>query len=1013
MRYIVAALLAASTAACHAQPAAPRAAQPGPASQAFHQPSPLPGLFHDGPLFTRADGQPSTYDANVPTPASVLGYEPTNRAAAHAEIERYFKALDGQGPDGAARARLFTHAKTWEGRALYHLVITSPANLARLDDIQKDIQRLYDQRNTSRADADRIEKNIPAVAWMAYSIHGDETSGADAAVQVAHHLVASTDPDIARMLDNLVVVIDPMMNPDGRDRFLKMLAEHRAASPNVDDQSLLHGGYWPAGRTNHYGFDLNRDWIFATQPESRGRLDAVKKWRPQLFVDAHEMWSQDTFLFSPPREPNNPFHTARIKSRLELFAANKAKAFDAKGWRYYTGEWNEGWYPGYSDAWAAFSGAIPILYEQARYAEDAVRVQSGALAPYREAVHKQAAASMADLRTLSDNRADILKEYAAERRDAISDKGPLADRAWIIPLDADPATRNTDRIARFLDWADLEGIEVGLTTAPARLKNAADSFGREPANEPVPAGALVIPARQPAAYLVAALFQRDPRMSDDYLREERREILRDGSSRLYDITAWSIPHLFGLPAIETDAATLTGAYTLARARDVLASLTPPNADTPPPAASALGWSIPGGSDTSVSAAARLMERGVRVRLSTKQRTRQEDALVSAKLFVLHADNPQISGNLPAILVEVCAPLGLTPSPIESGFAPGAEMPDLGSEHFPLLTAPRIAILSRGRVSPNAMGEVWMFIDQRLGVRASLLDIANASFADLRRYNVIIAPSAGGGDLRTASGALKMWVQAGGTLIAIGSSANALTSSEDNAGLSSVRSLENALADLDEYEQVILREFAGRERDVEIAGLFDSHVGTSVEYPWTDAPDRPSKEERKRRDDWHSAFMPQGAVLAARCDDRHWLTLGCPSEMPVLYTGELVLMAKSPAQAAIRFGVFEPAPASAGEEGAKEAKEGEETKKPKAKRAGWSALPPGQQLRLRLAGLLWPEASQRLANSAFVTRESHGSGQIILFASDPLFRAATLGTARVFTNAVVYGPGLGAREPIVP
>lgn len=1015
MRHLAACVLIASTAACHAQPTPRAATPPGPSHHSPHTPSPLPGLVYDAPLFTRADGQPSTYDADVPTIQAVLGFDPANRAASHTEIERVVKALDGQGPARRARARLFTHGQTWEGRTMYHLVITSPENLARLDNIQTDIARLYDQRNTSRADADRIEASIPAVAWMAYSIHGDETSGSDAAIQVAYHLVASTNPDVEELLKNLVVVIDPMMNPDGRDRFLKMLAEHRAASPNVDDQSLLHSGYWPAGRTNHYHFDLNRDWIFATQPETRGRLDAVKKWRPQLFVDAHEMWSQDTFLFSPPREPNNPYHTQRIKTRLEQFAANKARAFDAQGWRYYTGEWNEGWYPGYSDAWAAFSGAIPILYEQARYAEDAVRLQSGALAPYREAVHKQAIASLADLRTLSANRADILKEYAAERRVAISDQAPLADRAWVIPIEPDHARRNTDRVTRFLDWAEREGIEVGVTTKPVRLTSAIDSLGRTVPDdaEPTPTGALVIPARQPAAHLVATLFQHDIRMSDEYLREERREILRDGQSRLYDITAWSIPHLFGLPAIEADAGPLQDSYTLTPARDALVKLTPPPADTAL-AASALGWSIPGASDASLSAAARLMEQGVQLRISTKQRTRQGEALLSGELFVLPSDNPRFSGSLPRVITEVCAPLGLTPSPVTTGFAPGAEMPDFGSEHYPLLTAPRVAILSRGRVGANNMGETWFFIDQRLGLRATLLNSENLRGADLRRYNIIVAPGSWGGDLRAASETLKTWIAAGGTLIAIGSSAEALTSRDDNAGLSSVRTLENALSDLDPYEQTILREFVGREQDVGIDGLFDEHVTKTINYPWADAPDRPSKEERKRRDDWHASFMPQGAVLAARADDRHWLTLGCPAEFPILFTGDTVLMAKSPAHAAIRFGLFEPSPEPAEKD---EAPKSDDEKKPDAKpkhsRAGWSMLPPGQQLRLRLSGLLWPEAAHRLANSAYVTRESHGNGQIILFASDPVFRAATLGTARVFMNAVVYGPGLGAREPIVP
>lgn len=304
-----------------------------------------------------------------------------------------------------------------------------------------------------------------------------------------------------------------------------------------------------------------------------------------------------------------------------------------------------------------------------------------------------------------------------------------------------------------------------------------------------------------------------------------------------------------------------------------------------------------------------------------------------------------------------------------------------------------------------MGEAWFFIDHRLGLRATLLDSDSLRSSDLRRYNVIIAPPMWGGDLRSASESLKTWVSAGGTLIAIGSAARAMTSSEDSSGLSGARTLENSLGDLDAYEQAILREFVGRSAEVDFDALFGEHVPDALTYPWKDAPDRPSKEERKRRDDWNSEFMPSGVILAARADDRHWLTIGCPDEFPVLYTGGTILMSKPPVETAVRFGVFEEAPPAD--------EEATEEKAKKPARAGWAMLPEGQRLRLRLAGLLWPEASHRIANSAVVTRESVGSGQVILFSTDPVFRAATLGQARLFLNAVVYGPGLGTREPIIP
>ena len=185
-----------------------------------------------------------------------------------------------------------------------------------------------------------------------------------------YHLLAAQDGKVQKLLEDLVIIVDPLMNPDGRGRFTKMLAEHRGASVNIDDQALLHTGYWPQGRGNHYLFDLNRDWILGVHPESRGRLREFAKWNPQLFVDAHGMGPQATHLFSPPREPINPNMPKGKEQWGERFASDQAGAFDKWKLSYYSGEWHEEWYPGYSDSFASYRGAIGILYEQARIAHE-------------------------------------------------------------------------------------------------------------------------------------------------------------------------------------------------------------------------------------------------------------------------------------------------------------------------------------------------------------------------------------------------------------------------------------------------------------------------------------------------------------------------------------------------------------------------------------------------------------------------------------------------------------------
>jgi hypothetical protein len=181
---------------------------------------------------------------------------------------------------------------------------------------------------------------------MAYSIHGNETSGADAALGLVYHLIATKDKDILNMLDNMIIIIDPLMNPDGRARFAKNLEQYRGTAPNYDDQSLLHTGDWPYGRTNHYYFDLNRDWLYLTQPETQGRVALINQWRPQILVDGHEMGSQDTFMTGPPREPINKNIDKNLIKWGNVFAQDQASAFDENNWRFYTGEWHEDLYPG-------------------------------------------------------------------------------------------------------------------------------------------------------------------------------------------------------------------------------------------------------------------------------------------------------------------------------------------------------------------------------------------------------------------------------------------------------------------------------------------------------------------------------------------------------------------------------------------------------------------------------------------------------------------------------------------
>jgi hypothetical protein len=931
------------------------------------------------------------YDASVPTPESLLGSPIGQETASLAEIQRCLEAWDEASP----RTRLVEYARSHEDRPLHYMIVTSPENLERIEEVQRAQARLADPRGLGDEEAERILESQPAVAWLAYSIHGNETSGADAALAVLYHLTASKDSDVRKLLEEVVVFVDPVMNPDGRHRYLNQKTEDRGTLPNVDDQSLLHTGYWPSGRMNHYLFDMNRDWILAVHPETRGRIRAAGAWHPLLFVDAHEMGSQDTYLFSPPREPVNPHFPPGTDEWMARFAREQAAAFDRMGWLYYTGEWNEGWYPGYSNSWAGFRGAVGILYEQARVGEDAVRRTHGELLTYRQSVHHQVVSSMANIESVRSHSADLKRRFLDGRRAAVSERGPYASRTFAVH-----PTGNGARLRAFVDLMQIHGFELYTLEEEFVAPEATDQLGRVIRRRSFREGTILIPNRQPEAHLLAAMLEFDPRIPSSALARERKELLRTGDTRIYDITAWNISMLYGLEAYTLPQGLPEGAVPYTPSH-------PGGAERPDERETFVGYVIDGLDDNSVAAAARLMERGVEVRVANRSFLFDTEVYAPGSVVVTASDNARFEGDLFEAVAETAAELALGVTPVKSGLGEG-ELPDLGGQHFRRLEPPRVALLGRGGIHPYDFGAIWYTLDHRLGIRHTHLNEGTARFNDLRRYNVLVLPDRWFGEQSSESmDAIKSWVRAGGTLIAIGRSAAAIAREEP--GLSQVRQLPDVLDKLDAYELAILREWMARNGEMpETAAIWSHATRPGLEVPWAgEEGKRPAKEELERRDRWQRIFMPQGAILAGRIDKKNWLTFGAEEYVPVLFAGHPVLMSLNGVDTAVRLGYLMAAEGSRGSAGP------ESAESPAPPRVGWAALPEGYELRLRMSGLLWPEAADRLANAAYLTRESLGRGQVILFASPPAFRGSTMGTARMLTNALVYGPGFGARHPIKP
>ncbi|HHL32494.1 MAG TPA: peptidase M14, partial [Oceanospirillales bacterium] len=303
----------------------------------------------------------SQYDDVIPTYSQVLGYEIGERISSYGEMLRYFEALAAAAPK---RLKIHEYARSWENRKLIYISIGSEKNLSALDVFTQHMSQLSDPRVTDSATAKNLIETMPASVWLSYGVHGNEISSTDAAMMTAYHLLAALDDPITKkILENTLVFIDPLQNPDGRMRFVNRYYETVGLTDDGDRLNAEHNEPWPQGRSNHYLFDMNRDWLALTQPESKGRVKALNKYHPLVVIDLHEMGGDSSYYFAPPAQPLNPHMTKTQIENIALVGRNNAKHFDAFGFDYFTREVFDAFYPGYGDSWPVFYGAAASTYE--------------------------------------------------------------------------------------------------------------------------------------------------------------------------------------------------------------------------------------------------------------------------------------------------------------------------------------------------------------------------------------------------------------------------------------------------------------------------------------------------------------------------------------------------------------------------------------------------------------------------------------------------------------------------
>ncbi len=604
---------------------------------------------------------------------------------------------------------------------------------------------------------------------------------------------------------------------------------------------------------------------------------------------------------------------------------------------------------------------------------------------YQESVHHQLISTLTNLKTLAKNSKAMYRDYLKERRNNISGNSNYANISYALP-----PSDNSKRRQGFIRLMELQGFELHTSTKDMSFTRALNQMG-ERLTVDLPKGSLIIRNRQPEARLLAAILEFDVKLDDQVLVKERQHVLRDGSSIMYDTTAWNLTMMHGIEA-----------YTIPTYIDN--NLEPYQSPTQPESiqkkANAIAYIIDGASDASVGAAAQIMEQGIKVRVIDKKTQLDGHSFARGSVVINRYDNEFFNGDLDAIVASTANKMSVTATAISSGLGQG-DLPDIGGSHFRLLEQPRIAILSHGNINFYDYGSIWHSIDSNLGIRHSHLDLNTFDYSDLRRYNTLVIPDMFFGQLdKNKVANIKTWVEAGGTLIAIDGAINSIT--DKDAKFSAVRQIQDTFKETTKYDQSLQREWLSQQENFpEVKNAWQHEVTNDIKYPWSSS-DKPTPEKvLKQQDVWLKRFAPSGAIVAGRTDQQHWLTFGTPGYLPLLVSDNPVLMSDDTSEAVVRMGVYRKMDQAEWKRVKSSFKD-----KPVSRKVGWSSLPDEYQLNLRMSGLLWPEAAKRIANSAYLTRESKGNGQIILFASQPVFRGSTLATNRLLLNALVYGAGLG-------
>ena len=671
------------------------------------------------PIFIGAQSTPNLeyylpnnaeYNAEIPTPKSIIGHHVGQWHITHDKLLYYMQTL----AKTSDRIKLENRGTTFEGRPLILLTITSPENHQQLEVIRKAHVQATDGN-------DRLGvENRPVVVYQGFSIHGNEASGSNAALLLAYHLAASESEEVKVLLKNTIILFDPAMNPDGLQRFAHWANTNKNINLNPDSNDREYHEDWPGGRTNHYWFDMNRDWLPVQLPESRARIKTFHQWMPNILTDHHEMGTNSSFFFQPGIPSRTHPLTPELNQQLtKEIGTYHAQAFDEIGSLYYSEENYDDFYYGKGSTFPDINGSIGILFEQAS-SRGHIQESDNGLLTFPFTIRNQLTAGLSTLKAAVNMRKKLLQYQFDFFKNARNEAKSQAQDAYVFGDQNDPA-----KAFHLAEILDRHQIQVHA------LKNDITIDG----NTFKKSSSYIVPKQQKYNRLLNAMF-------------ERRTTFQD--SLFYDISAWTFPLAFDLDYSEK-----------AKIKHADKMVNPTLTEGKLTQKSNYAYIMPWYDYYSPKALNQLMQQNIRVKMAMQPFNSEDKNFDYGSILIPVQNQNHSSEKLAQILEKIAQESDLTIYGISTGVSVG---PDLGSNNFRTLTKPNLALVVGRGIDAYDAGEIWHLMDTRYNIPITKLDVSFLAQANLKRYNCIVLPNTYGLEDKVAQ-KLKNWVENGGTLVA--------------------------------------------------------------------------------------------------------------------------------------------------------------------------------------------------------------------------------------------------------